>query len=94
MRPKISISAAGDFLPQRRIPENYEGFNEVSALEKLECEEVEILLGNHPNHNCLIEKREYMISNPEVNPFINKNSWKIFLQSIKERCLDFEKRGY
>lgn len=31
MRPKISITAAGDFLPQRRIPENYEGFKEVSA---------------------------------------------------------------
>ncbi len=34
MRPKISISAAGDFLPQRRIPENYEGFKEVSDFIK------------------------------------------------------------
>lgn len=30
MRPKLSFSAAGDFLPQRRIPEHYEGFREVS----------------------------------------------------------------
>lgn len=31
MRSKISFTAAGDFMPQRRIPENYEGFGEVAA---------------------------------------------------------------
>ena len=30
MRPNLSFSAAGDFLPQRRIPEQYEGFSEVA----------------------------------------------------------------
>lgn len=34
MRPKISVTAAGDFLPQRRIPENYEGFAQVSDFIK------------------------------------------------------------
>ncbi|MBO7295936.1 MAG: CapA family protein [Clostridia bacterium] len=34
MRPKISVTAAGDFLPQRRIPEAYEGFEEVSEFIK------------------------------------------------------------
>ena len=34
MRPKISVTAAGDFLPQRRIPETYEGFEEVSDFIK------------------------------------------------------------
>ena len=65
-----------------------------STAEKLEDEEVEIVLGNHPNHNCLIEKREYMKKNPGVNPFINRDAWKIFLRSIREKCLDFEKSGY
>lgn len=65
-----------------------------ATVEKLSCEEVEIVLGNHPNHNCLIEKREYMIKNPSVNPFVNKEAWGIFLNSILNRCLDFEERGY
>ena len=34
MRAKLSISAAGDFLPQRRIPEHYEGFEEVASFIK------------------------------------------------------------
>ncbi len=34
MRPKLSITAAGDYLPQRRIPEGYEGFKEVSDFIK------------------------------------------------------------
>ena len=34
MRSKISVTAAGDFMPQRRVPENYEGFEEVSNFIK------------------------------------------------------------
>lgn len=34
MRAKLSFTAAGDFLPQRRIPEQYEGFKEVSDFIK------------------------------------------------------------
>ena len=29
MRPKMSITAAGDFLRQRRLPERYDGFEEI-----------------------------------------------------------------
>ena len=34
MRAKISVTAAGDFMPQRRVPENYQGFEEVSNFIK------------------------------------------------------------
>ena len=34
MRSKISVTAAGDFMPQRRVPENYKGFEEVSNFIK------------------------------------------------------------
>ena len=87
------LSIFKEFCRQYNLPQNMCGEMK-STVEKLEQEEVDILLGNHPNHNCLIEKREYMIKNPDVNPFINKNAWKIFLHSIHERCLDFEKQGY
>ena len=65
-----------------------------ATAEKLSREEVEIVLGNHPNHNCLVEKREYMIDHPGSNPFLNRNTWNVFLKSIRERCLDFEASGY
>ena len=87
------LSIFKEFCREYSLPQNM--CDELKAtVEKLECEDVEILLGNHPNHNCLIEKREYMISNPGINPFINKNAWKIFLYSIREKCIDFEKHGY
>lgn len=34
MRAKISVAAVGDFMPQRRVPENYNGFEEVSNFIK------------------------------------------------------------
>ncbi len=87
------LSIYKEFCRQYNLPETM--CDELkSTVEKLWNEDVEIVLGNHPNHNCLIEKREYMIHNPSVNPFINKEAWKIFLSSIRERCIDFERRGY
>ncbi len=81
------------FCREYNLPQNMCAVLKETA-EKLACEEVDILLGNHPNHNCVIEKREYMTSHPGENPFINQASWTIFLQSIRERCIDFEKLGY
>ena len=31
---------------------------------------------------------------PEKNPFVNPDAWHIFLHSLEERRLDFERRGY
>lgn len=87
------LSIYKEFCHEYNLPSNMCEKMRTTA-EKLEGEEVKIVLGNHPNHNCLIEKREYMMKNPCINPFINSDTWKIFLLSIREKCLDFEKSGY
>ena len=72
------------------LPENK---NELlgDTIKKLQNEKVDIVIGNHPNHNCTIEKRGYMIENPGTNPFVNSKSWKILLEALEKRRVDFEK---
>ena len=55
---------------------------------------VDIFIGNHPNHNCTLEKRQYMLEHPQENPFINPKGWGIFLEALEARRSDFEKAGY
>ena len=55
---------------------------------------VDIFIGNHPNHNCTLEKRQYMLENPGKNPFVNPKGWGIFLDALEARRSDFEKAGY
>ena len=87
------LSIYKEFCRRYRLPETM--CDELKATaEKLCDEDVEIVLGNHPNHKCLIEKREYMLCHPDVNPFINKEAWRILLTAVRERCIDFERRGY
>ncbi len=64
------------------------------TIKKLKKEKVDIVLGNHPNQNCTISKREYMIENPNKNPFINPNAWNEFLTALEESRQDFIQRGY
>lgn len=87
----LSIHKA--FCRQYNLPEN---MNEqmIATVNKLRNEDVEIMLGNHPGHNSLIAKREYMLHNDHHNPFINKNAWGILMSSIEEKCLEFAQKGY
>lgn len=55
---------------------------------------VDIFLGNHPSHNCTLEKRQYMLDHPGTNPFINPKGWQIFLEALEARRADFERLGY
>lgn len=87
------ISIYKEFCRTYRLPENKCELLK-KTIVKLQKEDVDIVIGNHPNQNCTIEKREYMIANPGVNPFINKESWKIFLESLEKRRADFESKGY
>ena len=64
------------------------------TVEKLKKRDVDIFLGNHPNHNCTLEKRAYMLEHPGTNPFINRAGWQIFLDALEARRRDFESRGY
>ena len=64
------------------------------TITKLSKRRVDIFLGNHPNNNCTLEKRKYMLEHEGENPFISHNGWQIFLQELEARRADFEKRGY
>ncbi len=64
------------------------------SIRRVWDEPVDILLGNHPNHNCTIEKRQWMTEHPAENPFINPEAWHIFLSALEERRLGFEAKGY
>lgn len=64
------------------------------SIDKLWNEKVDIVLGNHPNQNCSIEKRQHMIENPGSNPFINPLSWRIFLTELKTKLTQFVEEGY
>ena len=75
------------------LPENKTQLMKES-IRKVWDEPADIVLGNHPNQNCTIEKREYMLTHPEKNPFVNPDAWHIFLESLETRRLDFERRGY
>lgn len=55
---------------------------------------VDIFLGNHPGHNCTLEKRQYMLDHPGENPFINPKGWQIFLRALETRRAEFERLGY
>lgn len=87
------LSIYKHFCKKYNLPENKCDILK-KTIETMKKEAVDIVLGNHPNHNCLIEKREYMIKNHNINPFINKNAWTIFLDCLEQRRSDFERLGY
>lgn len=82
-----------EYCREYRLPENKcQKLKE--TLVALRSEKVDILIGNHPNQNCTMEKREYMIRHPEHNPFINPEAWGILLDTLEERRTEFEQLGY
>lgn len=82
-----------EYLEKYRLPEDMLEIlrQTIGMLGKYD---VDIFLGNHPNHNCTLEKRAYMIEHPEENPFVNPNGWQIFLDAVEARCLSFKELGY
>ncbi len=64
------------------------------TIEHLSKKQVDIFLGNHPYHNCTLEKRQYMIEHEGENPFINSEGWSIFLNALEKRRADFLQLGY
>ena len=51
-RPKMTITAVGDFLPQRRLPETYDGFEEVRDFICRGDARFYNLETTFPDHNC------------------------------------------
>lgn len=64
------------------------------TIQKLQTEQVDITLGNHPAQNNTLGKRQYMIEHPGTNPFVNPQGWHIFLAKLEENRAEFERLGY
>ena len=82
-----------EFLEEYSLPANMLAVMKESV-DSLRDRPVDIFIGNHPNHNCSLEKRQYMLEHPGENPFINPRGWKIFLDALESRRADFERLGY
>lgn len=82
-----------EYLEEYKLdPRMLEIFKE--TIESLTSRRTDIFLGNHPNHNCTLEKRQYMLEHSGENPFINPDGWSIFLEALEARRSDFERLGY
>lgn len=66
----------------------------LESVKQLQQYDVDIHLGNHPHHNCTLEKRQFMLDNPGTNPFIDRRSWQVFLDTLEKQALEFKALGY
>ncbi len=57
----------------------------LSSIEKLRDCDIEIALDTHPRPNGELDKRQAMLENPDVNPFIDKTAWNAMLDYYRER---------
>lgn len=67
----------------------------IHSLEKVREEKVDIFVGNHTSNVNLAEKREYMLTHPRENPFVDREAWKKYLDlKSKEMSELIEKSGH
>ena len=73
----------------------YNGFHTMlETVLRLWDEPVDITLGNHPPQNATLEKREWMLSHPGENPFLDPACWQTQLAVLKENCEKAIALGY
>ncbi|MBQ3866877.1 MAG: MBL fold metallo-hydrolase [Clostridia bacterium] len=65
-----------------------------ATIGRMREEHPDITLGNHPNHNGTLEKRDYMLSHPGKNPFKDGTVWTEMLDQLEARLNDFQEKGY
>lgn len=82
-----------DYCRDMGLPEN-KSEAMLKSVEMLRKEKVDITIGNHPSQNCTIDKREWMLSHPGTNPFLNPGSWQILLNTVEQRCREFIEKGF
>lgn len=58
----------------------------LDGLDHVFDEHVDILLGNHPNQNDTVGKRQRMLEHPDgPNPFVDPGEWQRYLTDIRDR---------
>ena len=80
----VGLSATRDYFLKhfdlrRDLPERM-----IEKAEELKKEHVDIHLGNHPNDNAIIEKREKELREGG-NPYVDETEWVRFLTELQER---------
>lgn len=80
---------ARDILLQYGDTQLYRRTEFMESLKKVENEPVDIFLGNHVRNNKLIEKRKKMLENPAINPFIQPDEWKAYMQETQAKLSAF-----
>ena len=68
--------------------------NTEETIQKLLPQKVDITLGNHPNQNNTLGKRQYMLEHPGINPFVDPEGWPVMLRVLEEKRQIFEELGY
>ncbi len=53
----------------------------LDSCKKLRKEQVDIFVSGHTGMNKILAKREQMLENPDVNPFVNPENWNIFFDA-------------
>jgi metallo-beta-lactamase class B len=66
----------------------------LNSIHRLREEKVDIVLGNHPAPNHILEKRAIQLSNPAgQNPFIDSQDWIDYLDWVEDEFVRFQKDG-
>lgn len=63
------------------------------TLDRLMEERVDIVLGNHPDPNHILEKRALQLEQPGTNPFLDPEDWGNYLGWVKAEFLQFLEDG-
>lgn len=67
----------------------------LESIRRLRQQPVDIVLGNHPAPNRILEKREKMLADPAgPNPFIDPSDWGRYLERLEQEFLQFRADGY
>lgn len=61
----------------------------LESLKKVRDQHVDIFMGNHTNNNNLVENRQKMLENPQVNPFIDETAWGNYLDQKRDELIAF-----
>lgn len=65
----------------------------LASFERVKNEPVDIVLGNHPRQNETLKKREKMLEDSSVNPFIDPTEWAVFCSSMTNEFIAFMEMG-
>lgn len=68
--------------PQLTLRQQY-----LHSLEKVRNEPVDIFMANHTVNIDLLAKRQQMLADPGVNPFIDKKAWSLYLDKKRDDLL-------